>query len=337
MGSKSSTPAPDPRLVDAQIESMGYQNKAIQQIIENSGALLPYQQAQMQFGLDASRRAFDQSQADRQWSLGRRNVLSGLQDGLIDTANLFDSDARRNQLAGQALGDVTQAFASQRGMAQRNLSRSGVNPNDGKFASLHNQMDMAEAAAKATAANKTREAARQEGLSLKQSAANMMSGYPAMGMQATGAGAGFGGMGLQVANQGLAGMNSGWGAAGGLAGQMGQNATGMWNAQANSYNQGQNRESEFWGSLLGAGATLGAAGIGKYSDVRLKQDVVRVGKDERTGLNLYEFAYKDGSGKRYRGVMAQEVLAVNPDAVYTMPDGYLAVNYSALGLEMVEV
>lgn len=338
MGSKSSSaPAPDPRLVEAQIRSMGYQDQAVQQLLANSTAMLPYQQAQMQFGLDTARQAYMQSQQDRDWMLGRRTMLGNLQSDLINEANSFDSESKREELAGKALGDVSQVFATQRGMAARNMARSGVNPADGKFAAMSNQMDMAEATAKATAANKTREAARQEGFGLKQSAANMMSGYPAMGMQATGAGAGFGGMGLQVANQGLAGMNSGFGAAGGLGGQMGQNATGMWNAQANYKNQQDQiaASNDPFGTILGA-----ATGVGMrwaLSDRRLKTDVVEVGIDPRTGLKLYEFAYKDGSGKRYRGVMADEAMKVNPDAVYTLPDGYMAVNYTALGLEMVEV
>ena len=159
-----------------------------------------------------------------------------------------------------------------------------------------------------------------------------------MGMQATGAGAGFGASGTNIANQGLAGMNSGFGAAGTMAGQMGQNATSMFGAQAN-YKLGADKaaaDANPMGALLGAGAQLGAASI-MASDRRLKQDIELVGRDERTGLNLYEFAYKDMPHERWRGVMADEVLQVMPSAVHTNDEGFMSVDYGALGIEMTQV
>jgi hypothetical protein len=71
------------------------------------------------------------------------------------------------------------------------------------------------------------------------------------------------------------------------------------------------------------------------ADKRLKQDIEKVG--QANGHNLYEFAYKDNPEKRYRGVIAQEVMETNPDAVVMLDDGYLAVDYGMLGLQMVEL
>ena len=159
-----------------------------------------------------------------------------------------------------------------------------------------------------------------------------------MGMQATQSGAGFGASGTTIANQGLAGMNSGYGAAGTMAGQLGSNATGMFGAQA-SYKVGADKaaaDANPMGALIGAGAQLGAASI-KYSDRRLKQDIELVGRDERTGLNLYEFAYKDMPHERWRGVMADEVLQVMPSAVHTNEEGFMSVDYGALGIEMTKI
>ena len=50
------------------------------------------------------------------------------------------------------------------------------------------------------------------------------------------------------------------------------------------------------------------------------------------GLGFYRFAYH-GSEKTYVGVMAQEVLAVMPEAVVQGRDGYLRVLYEKLGLK----
>jgi hypothetical protein len=49
------------------------------------------------------------------------------------------------------------------------------------------------------------------------------------------------------------------------------------------------------------------------------------------GLGYYRFSY-NGSEKAYVGVMAQEVQAVRPDAVFRGYDGYLRVYYDRLGV-----
>lgn len=264
-GKGSSAPPPDPRLIEAQIRSMGVQEDAIKEVMANARRLQPLQEEQMQFGLQTAKTAYDQSQQDREWFLGQRGRLTKAQNDVSDYATAFDTDDRRDQLAGQAIGDVNQAFSAQQGALTRNMARTGVNPNDGKFAAMSNQNAIAAASAQATAANRTREVARGEGIQLKSNVANMLSGYPAMGMQATGNGAGFGGLGLNTVNAGLAGQNSGWGAAGQMAGQMGGSATNMFGAQANYKNQQDQiaAASDPTAALLGAGATLGAAWIGK--------------------------------------------------------------------------
>ncbi len=69
------------------------------------------------------------------------------------------------------------------------------------------------------------------------------------------------------------------------------------------------------------------------SDKTLKENIVKVGKEK--GHNIYEFNYKDGSG-RFRGVIAQEVQKIKPEAV-VKKDGKLAVYYDMLGLRMEKV
>jgi hypothetical protein len=87
--------------------------------------------------------------------------------------------------------------------------------------------------------------------------------------------------------------------------------------------------------------TLGAAWLGGgmpgVSDRRLKENVEWVGRDDLTGLALYEFNYLGDPDHRYRGVMADEVEKTIPEAVFTMDDGYKAVRYDMIGIEMVEV
>jgi hypothetical protein len=74
--------------------------------------------------------------------------------------------------------------------------------------------------------------------------------------------------------------------------------------------------------LLGAG--VGAAT--KMSDRRLKSNIERVGTHP-LGIGVYEY---DILGERQRGVMADEVLTVKPEAVITGSDGYMMVDYGML-------
>lgn len=328
-------PAPDPALIAAQIKSMGIQDEALAAIMDNSRAMLPLQQAQMQFGLDSAKTAYGNAQADREYSLERRGKLSGQQDQLIQDASDFNSESKQAELAAKAGADVNTAFGNSEAQQMRSLSRMGVNPNSGKFAASSNQNAIAKATALAGATNNARTAARQEGRALTDRATNALAGYPAMGMQASGQGAQFGGLGLNYANQGAAGMNSGFQTGASVAGANSQGYGGIWNQQQGAYQASQQADaaaSAGFGQALGMGAML----LSK-SDRRLKTDIEPVGRDERTGLTLYQFAYKSNPEKHYIGVMADEVEKSHPGAVFEMPDGFKAVDYSQLGIQMKSI
>jgi hypothetical protein len=77
------------------------------------------------------------------------------------------------------------------------------------------------------------------------------------------------------------------------------------------------------------------APVAAVSDIRLKEDVVRVGTNH-LGLGVYQYRYKGMDGV-YEGVMAQEVEVMHPGAIKPLPYGYKAVDYARLGLEMKRV
>ena len=85
---------------------------------------------------------------------------------------------------------------------------------------------------------------------------------------------------------------------------------------------------------MGGLGQLGAAGIGLFSDPRMKENVVKIGKLDN-GLNLYKFDYKPefkdiaGHGSHV-GVMADEVEAIMPKAVIQHANGYKMVNYGVI-------
>lgn len=90
------------------------------------------------------------------------------------------------------------------------------------------------------------------------------------------------------------------------------------------------------GTLFTAPVTGGGSLLGNFfsSDRRLKENILRVGK--RNGFALYEFDYKGKPG-RWRGVMADEVEAIMPDAVRYDEEGYAFVNYGQLGIPLEAV
>lgn len=69
------------------------------------------------------------------------------------------------------------------------------------------------------------------------------------------------------------------------------------------------------------------------SDRRIKNDLNRLGTLPN-GLGLYSFRYL-WSDVEYVGVMAQEVVEIQPEAVELAGDGFYRVNYGMLGLRMM--
>ena len=80
----------------------------------------------------------------------------------------------------------------------------------------------------------------------------------------------------------------------------------------------------------GRGGRGGGGGGRRRSDMRLKHDIVLLGRLD-DGLGYYRFVY-NGGHTAYVGVLAQEVEGVAPQAVTLDGDGYLRVSYDRLGL-----
>ncbi|EJF74112.1 tail fiber domain-containing protein [Bartonella alsatica] len=76
-------------------------------------------------------------------------------------------------------------------------------------------------------------------------------------------------------------------------------------------------------------------GVLGLCDVRAKENIVPVGK--KNGYPLYTFNYK-GDPQRYRGVLAQEVLSLKPEAVFVnAKTKLLHVDYDKIGLKMKKI
>lgn len=100
----------------------------------------------------------------------------------------------------------------------------------------------------------------------------------------------------------------------------------VWNA----YNANVANSNNFMNGLFGvAGSVLSnPTAMAAISDRRLKRGLKRIGRTAR-GLAVYEFEYL-WSKIRHIGVMAQDALAKQPEAVLVHPSGYLMVDYGKI-------
>ena len=255
---------------------------------------------------------------------------------------------------GRAVADVGAGFSRNLGQIGRAGLRYGLS--SGALASQAANVGIAQAQQQAAAANMARTGAiadvrqrAQQGYGLEQGMGTLdwarkldVSGI-SRGLPGASAGAyslaGTSGMqGLQGGSMPGQNYMAGMGQAAGTIGsgqQMQlQGLSNILNAQTSIYNTGQNQGGLDIGGLMSGAASMYTA----FSDRRLKEEVEWVGRDDQTGFALYEFSYKDDpSGKRYRGVMADEVEKLVPEAVTEDERGYKLVNYDMIGMQMVEV
>lgn len=314
MGGKSSPPPPDYSGMEAlgreQLQFARDQYADIKPLAQQIAA---QQMAAQQQQMTQAQNYFDYQQ----------ETFRPVEKGLVADATRFSTEGFREQQARDAAAATGRAFGIAQDAAGRAAASRGVNPNSGAGMALQSQNMLGLTAQRANAMTGARNQAEQMGFARRLDVTGLGRNLAGASTAAYGGATAAGTAGLNTSmapgSQAMTGMAQ--------AGQtMGNIATG----QAGLFNAGQNRQAELFGTIVGAGATY-------FSDRRLKQNIELVGRDERTMLPLYEFEYINGSGRRYLGVMAQDVLESHPDMVFTMPDGFMAVNYAGLGIEMTEV
>ena len=90
----------------------------------------------------------------------------------------------------------------------------------------------------------------------------------------------------------------------------------------------------FGGGIFGGGGGGGFGGgiSSMFSDIRLKENIDRVGISE-SGIPIYEFNYI-GDNNRYSGAMAQDLIEMDIDAVSMDDSGFYKVNYNNIDVDM---
>lgn len=296
-----------------------------------------------------------EKRASEQWDIGKqvetqqleqaRKAYQRYEEGAVPAMEALRADAAQyneaqyqEKLAQQAASDLSTQFANQRAQEAMRQRQYGIDPTSGVARTNAQSMGAQQALASAAATNQVRTAAHELGLQKQANVANMYSGLAAQGNASTQLGLGASAQGFGLGQQALGNFsqtggalnaatqtaNAGWGNVGSLGVQKYNADVGAYSAQQ----QSQGMFAQGLGSAIGSGIALYAK---SGSDIRIKQNVKRIGT-LTNGVPLYTFEYKPeyqgtwGAGERI-GVMAHEVEHI-PDAVSEHPDGYKVVDYN---------
>lgn len=149
-----------------------------------------------------------------------QNVYVPYEDQLLKQVNDQDTDSFRQSQVNRSLADTQMQFDSSRQQGIRSMTRRGANPNSGAYGAMMADGGRAQAMAMATAANKTRLASQQVGLSNKMQMYGGMKGMAGLGAtsaqlalgaggQSASAAQGIGATGAGMANTGMGMGNTG--------------------------------------------------------------------------------------------------------------------------------
>jgi hypothetical protein len=349
-GGGGSAPAPDPNIGLAQQElaqiSREYLNNWKTEVWPTLKAESEKQQlrADEQFALDREIQTRQKEIADIEY--GRRQELFfPIEERQISEAMAAGGEVDQERQAALAMGDVRAASTRQQRDIAMQQQGYGIDPTSGRFQGMQRAAGIDTVAMEAAAANRARTAAEQLGWAKRMDALALGAGQ--FGNQATSTG-----LSLSAGNQALMsgqvpiqnamaqGQSMGGAYGGAMQGwsQVGSLGVQKYQADVNAYQAQQQAEAakasatgSTLGSLAGAAAYYAKPGM---SDIHTKENIEIVGAAPN-GLTVYEFEYKSefkdhplaGHG-RFRGFMAQEVEQVFPEAVFTMDNGYKAVDYS---------
>jgi hypothetical protein len=320
MGGKSSPPPPD----YTGMEALGREQLAFSR--QQYADMLPLAQRVAKQQMDAQDQQMRQAQDYYDY---QRKTFRPVEQGLVRDAERFSTEDYREQIARDAALQAARAFEGTQAMGDRAAAARGISIDSPAALAMRNRGQYALATGTAQMKNNARTQAEQLGFARRMDVTGLGRGLAGASTAAYGGatGAGTAGMNVSMApgGQAMQGMQ-----------QAGQTMGNVLSSQTSVYNTAQSKADPF-ATIVGTGLGVWAGGGFKGSDIRLKMNIERVGTDERTGLAIYEFEYKANPGERFRGVMAHEAEVNFPEAVITGPDGYKAVFYERLGMQMVRV
>lgn len=173
-------------------------------------------QPSLDYSNTVDRTVIDSSIADAETARGRGNTMwdeymtsiMPVQRKFYQEALDYGGLADQERAAGQAVSDVRQQYAVQKGINDRNLASMGVNPNSGRFADSDRTAQLMAMAAAAGGATKARTGARDTGIQLRKDATTIgnsaIGATQDFGRLSLGANQLAGGLSNNLVNRGLA-------------------------------------------------------------------------------------------------------------------------------------
>ncbi len=272
-GGKGSAPNPNPGMIasaEAAKEIANIQKATAMEYLEFSKSAYSENKPFLQeiARLEADIMRSNKARAD-EYAAYERETFRPIEQQLVREAQEYNTDAKREQLAGLAKGDTATAFGVQRDMALRRMASFGINPSSGRFASLNQQLNLAQAAAEGGSANRARMQAEGIGYARMTDAANMGRGLAGnastaygVGIQAGNSAASNFAMPSQMMGAGYQQTSNMYGNAANAAGIAGGIYGQEFSARMQAYRAQQEAAGAFWG---GVGSLLGnAAGAAIY-------------------------------------------------------------------------
>jgi len=277
-GGKGSAPDPNPGMVASAeaAKTVAASNEKIakdtldfykQQYTEMKPVLTEIMQGEMDM------QKANKARAD-EYAAYEKNTYRPLEQELVKKAREFNTEAKREELAGAAAGDVSQAFGVARGQMQRQQAAGGIAPNSGRFAALNQQMLTQEALARAGAMNNARTQATDRGTALMYDAAGLGRNLATNASTAYGVsqGAAAGAkntaqVGSNMMGQGFQGAINANNAAAGAYGTAGNIYGQEFSGRMQGYQAQQQASGALWSGIGGAiGTAAGIYGAKKFAD-----------------------------------------------------------------------
>ncbi len=317
MGGKSSPPPPN----YTGMEALGREQLAFSR--QQYADMLPLAQRVANQQMAAQDQQMRQAQDYYDY---QRKTFRPVEQGLVRDAERFSTEDYREQIARDAALQAARAFEGTQAMGDRAAAARGISIDSPAALAMRNRGQYALATGTAQMKNNARTQAEQLGFARRMDVTGLGRGLAGASTAAYGGATGAGTAGMNTAmapgGQRMQGMQ-----------QAGQTMGNVLSSQTSAYNSAMQNQGLDVGGLLQGGAAMYTA----FSDRRLKTNVRLVGTDPASGFNLYEYEYTFLPGKTFRGVMADEVELIVPEAVFTDANGFKSVNYGLIGVDMVEV
>jgi hypothetical protein len=190
MGKGDSPPAPDPAIGEAARANSAIGREALDfsktQYADAKARNAEFDPLVKQIGQQQLDIGNKQSAQADDYTNYMKTVFRPIETSLADEANSFDTEGKRNELAGKAAADVEQAAGTSDDNARRMAATYGINVNDGAFSSQLAGNELNKTLAKVGAMNNARTQARAEGRAFKFDVAGLGRGLPGAGATAAG-------------------------------------------------------------------------------------------------------------------------------------------------------